>query len=223
MASYNVLRMLATQILLVDAREVRDQHLSSSRTYEYGQDIVKWVRHKRAPFIAREEELREMHKVLHGHKTRSIVVLHGLGGMGKTQLAIEYTTRHTREYSATFWLNANDADSLSQSLQGIVRQILKIHPSTIELTRIDFDADLGQIFRAVIAWLVLPGNTRIAEGVPEVDVNKAMVLVTTKGQDKYRSRIRKGAKWVDTLFDELNGCGWQNRASEFMTALYVSI
>ncbi|KAK5311901.1 hypothetical protein LTR93_011541 [Exophiala xenobiotica] len=115
---------------------------------------------QRAPFVAREEELREMHKVLHGHKTRSIVVLHGLGGMGKTQLAIEYTRRHTREYSAIFWLNANDAETLSQSLQGIVRQILKLHPSTFQLARVDFDVDLVQIARAVITWLALPGNTR---------------------------------------------------------------
>jgi len=56
----------------------------------------------------------------------------------------------------------------------------------------------------------------IAEGVPEADVNKAMVRVITKGQDKYLSRIRKGAKWVNTLIDELNGCGWQNRASELL-------
>ncbi|KAK6379476.1 hypothetical protein LTS17_006394 [Exophiala oligosperma] len=115
---------------------------------------------QRAPFIAREEELREMHKVLYGHKFRSTVVLQGLGGMGKTQLAIEYTRRHIRSYSAIFWLNANDTESLSKSLQGIVRQILKIHPSTVELAGVEFDGDFKQILAAIVAWLEIPGNTR---------------------------------------------------------------
>src|SRR5947207_2637738 len=43
-----------------------------------------------AQFIARENELAEMRRLLHGHKSRSAVVLHGLGGIRKTQLAIEY-------------------------------------------------------------------------------------------------------------------------------------
>src|SRR5436189_596248 len=47
-----------------------------------------------AQFVARERELVEMHKLLYGHSTRSTVVLHGLGGMGKTQLAIEFARKH---------------------------------------------------------------------------------------------------------------------------------
>src|SRR5947199_10416864 len=47
-----------------------------------------------AQFVARQTELTEMYRLLHGHKTRSAVVLHGLGGIGKTQLAIEYISRH---------------------------------------------------------------------------------------------------------------------------------
>ena len=34
--------------------------------------------------VAREKELSMMHKLLQGHNSRSCVVLHGLGGMGKT-------------------------------------------------------------------------------------------------------------------------------------------
>jgi hypothetical protein len=65
-----------------------------------------------AQFVARENELAEMRRLLHGYKSRSAVVLHGLGGIGKTQLAIEYITRHKEKYTAVFWFNANDEDSL---------------------------------------------------------------------------------------------------------------
>jgi hypothetical protein len=37
-------------------------------------------------FVAREEELAEMHKTLSGDGSRRTIVLHGLGGIGKTPL-----------------------------------------------------------------------------------------------------------------------------------------
>ena len=63
-------------------------------------------------FVAREEELVDMHRKLSGDGTRRIVVLHGLGGIGKTQLSVTYAKRHKDSYSAIFWLNIKDVDSL---------------------------------------------------------------------------------------------------------------
>src|ERR1700761_9276341 len=50
-------------------------------------------------FIAREEEIAEIHKHLRSGGDRRIVVLHGLGGMGKTQLAAAYAEEHHTDYS----------------------------------------------------------------------------------------------------------------------------
>jgi AAA+ ATPase superfamily predicted ATPase len=67
-------------------------------------------------FIAREEELAEIHRTLSGDGSSRTVVLHGLGGIGKTQLCVAYAKRHKDNYSAIFWLNTKDEDSLKQSL-----------------------------------------------------------------------------------------------------------
>ena len=79
-------------------------------------------------FVAREAELEEMHSALSGDGSRHTVVLHGLGGIGKTQLAIAYAKRHKDSYSAIFWLNIKDEDSVKQGFAKAARQILQEHP-----------------------------------------------------------------------------------------------
>ena len=114
-------------------------------------------------FVARENELAEMHRSLHGHKSRSAVVLYGLGGIGKTQLAIKYTTRHKEKYTAIFWLNVNDEDSLKLSFRNIAQCVLedqKDRPSTSTLASVDLDGNLDQVVTAVKTWLNLQKNTR---------------------------------------------------------------
>jgi hypothetical protein len=110
-------------------------------------------------FVARKKELLDMHELLHGHNNRTCVILHGLGGIGKTQLAIEYIRRHKEKYTAVFWLNANDQDSLKLSFRDVARQVLMYLPSTSLLASIDLD-NLDQVIYAVQAWLDLQKNTR---------------------------------------------------------------
>jgi hypothetical protein len=112
-----------------------------------------------AQFVGRKKELSKMHELLHGHSNRTCVVLYGLGGIGKTQLAIEYIRRHKEKYTAIFWLNANDQDSLKLSFRDVAQQVLKYHPSTSLLAGVDLD-DLDQVVYAVKAWLDLQKNTR---------------------------------------------------------------
>src|ERR1700722_12829108 len=110
-------------------------------------------------FVAREEELAEIHRTLRGDGSRRIVVLHGLGGIGKTQLAVAYVKRHKNNYSAIFWLNIKDEDSLKQSFARVARQILREHPSARWLSSVDMK-NLDEVIDAVKAWLGLPCNTR---------------------------------------------------------------
>jgi len=111
-------------------------------------------------FVAREKELSKMHELLEGHSSRSCVILHGLGGMGKTQLAITYARRHKDKYTAIFWLNANDEDSLKLSFRDIAQQVLRHHPSTSVLSSVDQDKDLDQVVSVVKAWLDFRQNAR---------------------------------------------------------------
>jgi hypothetical protein len=98
-------------------------------------------------FVAREEELAEMHRTLSGDGSRHTIVLHGLGGIGKTQLTVAYAKWHKDSYSAVFWLNIEDEDSLKQSFAKVAKQILREHPLASQLSSVDVKENLDEITR----------------------------------------------------------------------------
>ena len=60
-------------------------------------------------YVERDREMRMMEEVLCPgveRKERRIFVLHGLGGIGKTQLSLAYARKHQADYTAVFWLNS---------------------------------------------------------------------------------------------------------------------
>jgi len=83
--------------------------------------------HRNKHFVGREAELEEIHASLCGglqvHHSCS-VLLHGIGGIGKTQIALEYAYRHREEFSSILWLDARDHWSVQASLLAIVQDLV---------------------------------------------------------------------------------------------------
>lgn len=101
-----------------------------------------------------------MHKTLSGGTGRQAVTLHGLGGIGKTQLAISYAKAHCGDYSAIFWANIKDKVSVKQSYSRFARRILQEHPSASQLGAITDDSKPDEVVAAVKRWLEHAKNTR---------------------------------------------------------------
>ncbi|KAF8477473.1 hypothetical protein BDZ91DRAFT_709309 [Kalaharituber pfeilii] len=55
------------------------------------------------------------------------VVLYGMGGMEKTQLALEYVYRHCGDYSSVFWINAATGETTKINLTHIMQRLFKHH------------------------------------------------------------------------------------------------
>jgi len=67
-------------------------------------------------FVGREDELRELERMLRAGSTTAIgqvAAATGLGGIGKTQLAVEYAHRYGRRYpGGVFWLDVSDPEAI---------------------------------------------------------------------------------------------------------------
>ncbi|KAJ5116730.1 hypothetical protein N7456_001078 [Penicillium angulare] len=110
-------------------------------------------------FVSREDELGKLQEVLVGSSSRRTAVIHGLGGMGKTQLAIAFMKRHHSNYSARIWMNAKDETTLKQSFALTAEWILRYHPSTKYIAGAVQSQNLDATVKAVKRWLDEPMNS----------------------------------------------------------------
>jgi len=81
-----------------------------------------------------------------------VLVLGGIGGIGKTQLAITYAKRHRASYSSIFWLNATSPTTLKGSLRSLARRVLPLGAGR--------QCDDDQILEHTARWLSEGENTR---------------------------------------------------------------
>ena len=128
-------------------------------------------------FVGRQEEIKEMERNLLPERTqngRKIHILYGLGGIGKTQLAIEYARRHCKNYNAIVWVNGNSRDTVLESLARFAR---RVGSSGVPYSSADTAQQAPDIMAeatSVLSWLALEKNRRWLIIFDNVDQDKIL-------------------------------------------------
>lgn len=111
--------------------------------------IPVWsVPYPRNPFFTgRENLLATLHTHLapgHSIALPRSYALHGMGGIGKTQLALEYAYRYALAYRAIFWIEAETLEQIHACLLHIARRLDLLER---------LEADHQRVVSAVQRWL----------------------------------------------------------------------
>lgn len=82
-------------------------------------------------FTGRQKELSAIEQALQYKDSdppqQRIMVLYGLGGIGKSQLAIEYAYSCENDYTSIWWVNANTTATLVQGFLKIAQELVVCH------------------------------------------------------------------------------------------------
>jgi len=112
-------------------------------------------------FVGRESYLDMIQQNLSpdsAARRRRICVLHGLGGIGKTQLAIEYARLHKNEYSSFFWIDGKTEEALIQSLVSIASRLPQAQIPGFDIDGVHEIEDSKEKAQEVLRWFTLEGN-----------------------------------------------------------------
>ena len=95
----------------------------------YPPNILQNLPYGSTNFVGREVELEQIHAQLQARSTVAISALSGMGGIGKTELALQYARQHCREGSypgGLCWVRARE--DVSTQIISFVRSCLELVP-----------------------------------------------------------------------------------------------
>ncbi|KAL7267382.1 hypothetical protein RUND412_010037, partial [Rhizina undulata] len=153
--------------------------------FAYFQDFgipVKLPFHRNPRFCGRQNTLEKLCKILEpldlaqrrpnafGTSERKTVVLHGMGGVGKSQIALEYAHRFRHCYTSILWIDANDLSRTSESACKIVEQLVAHYVSK---------SRSAPDYQAISNTLGIPGKIDSSGKINQTATEQAIAAVHT--------------------------------------------
>lgn len=134
-------------------------------------------------FVGRAADLDAVGDGLADGSSLTVQSLHGLGGIGKTQLATEFAHRHAGDYEVVWWFNAQEPSRLPDQCAALARDLGLDPPPDPDAVRAQVNAAL----RDCPAWLLVFDNAEHPQdlrgyypGQPRPADRPGHVLVTTR-------------------------------------------
>ena len=158
----------------------------TAETWPNDFEIPLVISYNRNPnFTGRIQDLDHMHNFLDDvrqKKTPSVpLVIHGTGGIGKTQLVREFVFEHAAKFSSIIWIDARNLQNVYNSFVGLIQKLVDCYvgksrvtpPPYLRIARhlgisglvgedgqiVADSTGLDRIVSACLQWLEREGNT----------------------------------------------------------------
>ena len=172
--------------VLLRTLEIPDDDVATAGPRFPGTQPRIWnVGHRNANFTGRNSVLDTLRNQLTAKGSAVVlpVALHGLGGVGKTQVALEYAHRFKSDYDLVWWINAEVPDFINTSLADLAGRFgVRVGESLPDAAR---DAlEFLRLGRAPYQrWLLIYDNARdpaeLRDFIPD---GPGHVLITSRNQ-----------------------------------------
>lgn len=136
-------------------------------------------------FTGREDLLNELHARLHGEHSMNFSqpqVLCGLGGIGKTQTALEYAYRYRGDYQAVLWVASETQETLLADYRSLA-QLFELPEQASTNPAVVRNA-VKRWFQQHINWLLIFDNVEDLDLLQTFlpDTSGGYILLTTRSQ-----------------------------------------
>jgi tetratricopeptide (TPR) repeat protein len=140
-------------------------------------------------FVGRDAALAALRERLKGPDPVVVQALYGLGGVGKTALALEYAYRYAADYDITWWVDGEHANLIGEQVAGLA----------VEADWVPADADSTQAIAEVRRrltqtnrWLIVFDNAQAPDELRSwLTLGSGDVLVTSRhpGWDQIATKL----------------------------------
>jgi hypothetical protein len=155
-------------------------------------------------FIGRSELLKQIEDHFRQKTTPVILIAcHGLGGIGKTQVALEFVWQHYKKYNGVFWFNAESRDRLRNDYISLGREL--------NIVRDDDNINAEELARKVkhwfeeqsrAGWLLVYDNADNYKAIRELLPTKGgKILITSRHTADWQQEISLGVFTIEESRD----------------------
>lgn len=157
----------------------RDIHIHPATGPQHaGSQFEAWKLPARNPnFTGRDAALESLHKAMRSVGTVTVHSLRGMGGVGKSQLAVEYAYRFAEHYDVVWWVPAEQPAVIPQHLAalGVMLNVTVRGDVSVALYGV------LTLLRKRSRWLIIFDNAEDPESLQEfIPQGPGRVLITTR-------------------------------------------
>ncbi|GFJ76448.1 NB-ARC domain-containing protein [Phytohabitans houttuyneae] len=152
----------------------------------------------RRVFVGRADPLDELDELVRAGAGVVAQAVHGLGGVGKTELALQYAHRHYDRYRVVWWVAAETPETVEA---GLAQLAFRLHPG-VQVIATQTEAATWAVgwLQSHDGWLLVLDNVEHRRQVEPLlgQLSRGHVLITTR-RDVGWEDITDGCLRLDVL------------------------
>jgi hypothetical protein len=137
------------------------------------------VRRRNPVFTGRHRELAELRQRLCSGQRALVQALHGIGGVGKTELAVEYAHLYANEYEMVWWIDAERPELIAEQVAALATAA-----GWTDLMSEPMSASDDRVFRRLqqnSGWLLVYDNAESVDAIaPMIPDGSGHVVITSR-------------------------------------------